>query len=676
MYDRSLKHLSLDDVNRLTNSTATPLIDLRDNEIVIKIKPINSVIKYDLNSERTKGTMGQLVLTNFRLKFIPYSIEQNKNNLPNGQSNLKEESVLDGDQVFPPFEFVSTNESKIEEDVEYLNIYDLICEQNLLQIYCSDFRCLEFQFRTALIVKSLASYLERLIIKPVGNSPMSQLSQNLSSPSISGSNNSINKIAANRDYELTYFWSIISSQYQFNYPKDWEFNEGYWYLSNNLLRISQANENYQLCKSLPASFITLKYYLTDINLLQNISAKMKGQRVPVITFSIKCKSRQTQLNRLFNQQIKYEDHMLIRSSIINKEVSYSLIQAISPLNIIEVNDYLPDVATFVSIYLKLRDACFLHSNETHFLSQIGKWMKLICKVLSIVNDLSKTLSEESSLLLMETNDDHWNILLSCLIQIQLDKNRRTIEGFNSLLSKEWLYLVSGLRNKSKLDHNKLPNQILFTLFLDCVYQMLYQNPTNFEFTSLYLIRCFDLSFKPLCSFIKPNGTEQLSTPLKQYPTIKRSFIRQSPISKHSLSPVQFSKITLTANYNNSFNSKYNYSNHSFSPLSPVIQNLTFTQTLFYFNPFYNKKQNDNSKLKISSGILFVQFWRSLYLRWFKPFRNLNYYNQFLKSEYIYFKELVEKNSGFKQIVVQSTEKTNSSLTATSPNDLEDSFEHF
>ena len=363
---------------------------------------------------------------------------------------------------------------------------------------------------------------------------------------------------------------------------------------------------------------------------------------------------------------------------MNKDVTFSLIQAISPLNIIEVNDLLPDQQTFVSIYLKLREACFLHSNETQFLSQIGKWMKLVCKVLAVVSDLSKILNEESSLLLMENNDNHWNILLSCLIQIQLDKKRRTIEGFNSLLSKEWLYLI-GLRNTSKLDHNKLPNQILFTLFLDCVYQMLYQNSTEFEFTSLYLIRCFDLSFLPYAAFVKLNSKSEQQLEINKQQAIKHSPIKQS-------ASVQFSKLTstnLTSTPN--FNLSFYHNSHSSNSLSPILKNLTLSQTLFYFNPFYDRKQS-LSNLKTSSSILAAQIWRPLYLRWSEPFRNLNYYNQFLLSEYIYFKELVEKNSGFKQQIVQLDDKSdNSSINNSinnslnndvSSNDLEDSFDHF
>lgn len=424
---------------------------------------------------------------------------------------------------------------------------------------------------------------------------------------------------------------------KFSYINNVNYFLGYWFQTNNLIRISQANENYQLCRSLPASFITLKYYLTDINLLQNISAKMKGQRVPIITYSHKSRSSKPISSNRFKIQ---QDHMLIRSGIMNKEVSYSLIQTISPLNIIEVNDLLPDQQTFVSIYLKLREACFLHSNTSHFFSQIGKWMKLICKIIAVVDNLSKILNEESSLVLMENNDNHWNILLSCLIQITLDKNRRTIEGFNSLLSKEWIYLVGLRTDSAKLDYDKLPNQILFTLFLDCVYQMICQNSIHFEFTTLYLIRCFDLSFFPYPAFVKMNSS--FKKPNEQNSTFKRIPMRQS-------SPVLFSKFSST----NSLNLSHNYSSTG-DQISPILKNLTFTQRLFYFNPFYAKRQV-SIKLSLSSSILTVQFWRPLYLRWSQPSLSIDYYNQLFLSEYLYFRKLVESNSarsGFncKQIV--------------------------
>lgn len=692
MYDR-LKHISLEDVNLskyTTSSASLPVIDFRvDENVINRVKPIGSVFKYDLNTDRSKGTVGQIVLTNLRLIFIPYSheIDGQQNGQP---ADYRQESDLNGDQPqfdFPPFELVATDQSKSSEDVEYLNIYDLICKEKLLQIYCSDFRCLEFGLRSSSLVKYLAYYLDRLIDKPLGaNSPMSQLSANLS-PSMSSLNSTaMSQIVTSRYYELTYFWAMIGSQYNFNYPKDWEANEGYWYSSNSLLRISQANENYQLCKTLPASFITLRYYLTDVNLLQNISARMKGQRVPVITYSHKCRPKQvnkTKRTNRFNhhyQELQL-DHMLIRSGQISKEDAYLLHQAISPLKILDVIDLLPDRPTFVSTYLKLREACFLHSNSTNFLSQIGKWMKLVCRVLTVVNDLAKLLNEESSLILTEPNDNYWNVLLACLIQIQLDERRRTIEGFNSLLSKEWLYLVSGLRSTSRLERSKLPDQLLFTLFLDCVYQMLNQNPTSFEFTSLYLIRCFDLSFKPCSAFLKLTRGEQ-APPASLFRTPPKPFARAH---LHKSSPIHFSKLTTSPNHNLSL---YHNHHHS-SSLSPILKNLTFTQTLFYFNPFYRQQQ---AKLSVQSGILSAQFWRPLYLRWSKPFRSLDYYNQFSTREYLYFRELVEQNAGLKRIVqLEETEKSDNSLSHKSSDnislasqslngaqstDLEDSFEHF
>lgn len=232
MYDRNLKNLSLENLSKYTSNTL-PVIDFRENETMIQaIPPIPSVVKFDLNTDRTKGTIGQIVLTNFRLKFIPYSQEiaaaaaASSSSLSKLKNGLQESSLNDHNRFsFPPFELISTSECRTDENIEYLNIYDIICQNNLLQIYCSDFRCIEFQFKVITLVKNLADHLERLIIKPVNTSPIQQISQNLS-PSMSAINTSIQSVTANRGFDLAYFWTVIGSQYMFNYPKEWEQYEG------------------------------------------------------------------------------------------------------------------------------------------------------------------------------------------------------------------------------------------------------------------------------------------------------------------------------------------------------------------------------------------------------------------------------------------------------------------
>src|SRR5699024_5004823 len=86
-----------------------------------------------------------------------------------------------------------------------------------------------------------------------------------------------------------------------------------------------------------------------------------------------------------------------------------------------------------------------------------------------------------------------------LVQIVLDPNRRTISGLESLISKEWVFLTG---YKSLIQRpgapryrvSQCPNTIMFMLFLDCVHQLIVQNPQSFEYTNMYLILLSDMQF--------------------------------------------------------------------------------------------------------------------------------------------------------------------------------------
>lgn len=81
-------------------------------------------------------------------------------------------------------------------------------------------------------------------------------------------------------------WQTLARKYQFNNPKDWYRIEAHWLdqiesfqeqpidcpgrdgrMNNALTRISQCNESFQLCNSLPRSFIVPKD-LKDFTLLE------------------------------------------------------------------------------------------------------------------------------------------------------------------------------------------------------------------------------------------------------------------------------------------------------------------------------------------------------------------------------------------------------------------------
>jgi len=84
-----------------------------------------------------------------------------------------------------------------------------------------------------------------------------------------------------------------------------------------------------------------------------------------------------------------------------------------------------------------------------------------------------------------------NSQLVSLAQLILDKYYRTIEGFEVLIEKD--FLMFGHEFKSRLAH-RCKNVVtrkefspVFVQFLDCVYQIMVQYPSIFEFNSKFLV---------------------------------------------------------------------------------------------------------------------------------------------------------------------------------------------
>ena len=80
------------------------------------------------------------------------------------------------------------------------------------------------------------------------------------------------------------------------------------------------------------------------------------------------------------------------------------------------------------------------------------------------------------------------------VQILLDPYYRTIQGFQVVVSKEWLkaghrmHIRTGHGEDNPDDTNRSP---IFTQFLDCVYQLLCQFPLDFEFNERLLLDTVD-----------------------------------------------------------------------------------------------------------------------------------------------------------------------------------------
>lgn len=217
--------------------------------------------------------------------------------------------------------------------------------------------------------------------------------------------------------ENALLWNILANEYALDNLQDWLSSEGYWLKTNPLLRITQCNENHIMCITLPVSFVTVSNYLSDLTLIHTISPHTSGNRVPVVSF---CYSSS-----------KVGPTLLLRCSAFKMDVTNILHDAIRPLNIVEVATLLPPLTKLESAYNKLRKSCSLDAAVyPHFLSHTGKWLRIVSRVLCTVKEMVYTMKEESSLLLIEENDNHFNPILTSLIQVVLGMTLNLIDSIS------------------------------------------------------------------------------------------------------------------------------------------------------------------------------------------------------------------------------------------------------
>lgn len=418
--------------------------------------------------------------------------------------------------------------------------------------------------------------------------------------------------------EIPILWPALAKKYQFNYPKDWYSIEAHWLeqiegfqeqpvdcpgketgMNNSITRISQCNESYQLCNSLPRSFIVPKD-LKDTTLMDVMSTVIKDHRVPVISYCCPIEYRRNFIIRCASWALPDQQARVIDT----------LAKVVKPLEVFHLNSSLPTLSYLESAHKKLRNACQTDEDQSNnFLSKIGKWLSIVSSTLKIVKEITKTLLLKASVLLIEDEDCGWNNIVSSLVQLLLEPHRRTIRGFESLISKEWIYLSGGQVDYSKTNR-------YFVLFLDCVYQIYVQNASRFEFTSEYLRYLYNNQFANNPSIapelVQREGQRENISGKRANGVIGKSltapFDHDNDVdlitSQFSYKPSSVSMVDLNLSMRN---------NPHKSPMKDPVERLNDGYSEYMYNPFYEPAK-DCPTLQSHDHITNMKFWSSLYLR--------------------------------------------------------------
>lgn len=124
-----------------------------------------------------------------------------------------------------------------------------------------------------------------------------------------------------------------------------------------------------------------------------------------------------------------------------------------------------------------------------FFSQLEgtHWLQYISQLLQTTVEVSRTLHHHSRPVLIHCSDG-WDrtTQITSLVQLLLDPYYRSLEGFCVLVEREWLSFGHKFSDRCGFgpDGEQSP---VFLQWLDCLYQLINQFPTSFEFNSVFLV---------------------------------------------------------------------------------------------------------------------------------------------------------------------------------------------
>ncbi len=129
-----------------------------------------------------------------------------------------------------------------------------------------------------------------------------------------------------------------------------------------------------------------------------------------------------------------------------------------------------------------------------WLSQVesSRWLHNLSALIHAALFVVSTVDKNARPVLIHCSDG-WDRTpqITTLAKIMLDSYYRTIEGFQTLIQREWI--AFGHKFADRCGHGNGindPNERspIFLQWIDCIYQLFSQNPTAFEFNEMFLVR--------------------------------------------------------------------------------------------------------------------------------------------------------------------------------------------
>ncbi|XP_076652050.1 myotubularin-related protein 10-B [Halictus rubicundus] len=445
------------------NSLSENSVKLLPGEILVT--SAQSVLMFSPVSDLKQGTSGNLSVTNFKLSFVTTD-DTNEDDVVRQQNHL--------------YGYMDTCLTNIEDI--YITVNDkkrrLVPGNTVpskvkgIFIICKNLRTWSFSFKFSPI-KHRITLLTALLHHAFP---------------------SRHHLLFAYDYTEAYYSSLDKAVRLFRDISDWH-NELERTISNEKLRkfwrLSTVNVDFKLCRSL-SRYIIVPASITDSQLMDAVK-HFQGNRPPVWSWSsahgaalVKMSELSPLITNRMQENILFEN---VRKSHPQKRAPF----------VLELNKEI-NIKLIAASFSKFASLCspenirqfWLQDNSFYSLVENTKWLKHISYCLQKAVEACEHLHLGSSVILQEGAGADICCVISSLVQLLLDPYFRTINGFQSLLQKEWI--AGGHPFCDRLGHiakRKSEKSPVFLLYLDCVWQLCQQFPAEFEFTETYLTTLWD-----------------------------------------------------------------------------------------------------------------------------------------------------------------------------------------
>jgi hypothetical protein len=253
--------------------------------------------------------------------------------------------------------------------------------------------------------------------------------------------------------------------------------------------------------------------MSDEELKESANFRTKN-RVPTLTYRYHngcCIWRSSQTKSGFNSSNKYDIDLISRISDGTKLKVYdarpyinAMANKLKGAGFENVDDYknnkididlefcgIANIHAVRNSYYKiLNNVSYNISEECNIYTNIveSEWYDVIIKILKSSFQIYNSIFVNNNNILIHCSDG-WDRTsqLCALSQILLDKYYRTLDGFICLIEKDWISFGHQFRYRnglySQFDSKVSDNQFspIFVQWLDCIYQIMEQNYTKFEF---------------------------------------------------------------------------------------------------------------------------------------------------------------------------------------------------